>query len=683
MVTTALYHHRRRAVIVFLNHYYPKSWLSRPYSTQQQQQQQWFSLSSYTTTIRYNNSNHHPLTRNLPYHRLFYHQQQQQQQQQQQRHRHRHRLRVYTRRRCCDEWLSSYYGTTISTTIAPYYLFKLHRRSVSSSSKPSTSSTNTDSFYDDPNNNTTTIQLQPAQFHSGPSLQLGIGKCALHTYASIIGTAGSTTILCTVARDAFDITTTTTNNNTGITDDDSFLTVEFRQRSSAVGQIPQNRLRNDYGRAMTSSEVLAARIIDRSLRPLLKKNENQDCTTVANTNKSGTASTTVTISGQGTSTVVTGAAPAHYHIVTAVQAIDVWGASGHPIATALNAASAALYTQLTEPVAATVLAVMSDGSIVQDPNPTIRQPIQTITTTATATTTTTPSSTISDTARNSTKASFKNSSSSTTKDGGDRGDAEEDGIQIEPYCVGELFFAGTRTHVVMMEWTSIHDSLSEDQWSILLDVAHGTIQPILDTIIEYHAIQQQHQSSTQLVDQPDGVLSEQDKLEITTQLRASLGLPPLPVNFDEMDDAAARTSESEEEDDDDDDDTDDEDEEDMEKDDVRAAMTLNRKELFNRTLLYCYDQMSMKPIYTLYGVRSTALPPKKDTSLLDNVVTHRNPDEILSKRHRGRRETIMNQEIYRLVDEYLTDEAGLVLTSTNSNHNSHHNDKDGSSGSDS
>lgn len=44
------------------------------------------------------------------------------------------------------------------------------------------------------------------------------------------------------------------------------LTVDYRQKYAAAGRIPMNFLRRDMGK--TDREILSARLIDRSLRPL-------------------------------------------------------------------------------------------------------------------------------------------------------------------------------------------------------------------------------------------------------------------------------------------------------------------------------------------------------------------------------------------------------------------------------
>jgi polyribonucleotide nucleotidyltransferase len=81
--------------------------------------------------------------------------------------------------------------------------------------------------------------------------------------------------------------------------------------------------------------IISSRAVDRALRPLLQ----HDDTT-----------------------------PRHYHVHTSVQAMDK-NQSGHPVALAINTASAALGTILKEPVAAVVLALMPNGTIVVDPTP--------------------------------------------------------------------------------------------------------------------------------------------------------------------------------------------------------------------------------------------------------------------------------------------------------------------------
>lgn len=411
------------------------------------------------------------------------------------------------------------------------------------------------------------IQIE-TRARSGPPLQLRLANMALHAHSSVIATAGTTVILSTVS----------CGNDDEVDDElanESFLTVEYRQRTAAVGLIPGNRMRSDsYSSRLSNDEILASRCIDRALRPLLPERDPQ-----------------------------TGKA-VHFHIHTSVQAVDVWGtgasssilssSSGHPVATALNAASAALMEHLIEPVAATVLAVLSDGSIVQDPGPE---------------------------QRNSVKQQNK-----------------DDAV----YCVGELLYAGTRTHAVMMEWTSIHKSLPESQWPALLNVAAQSLHPILDSMEELRVQKQKRQedkseSTTGTGNRSQRSFSVNDPEWSTAHLRKSLGLSPLPEDEGKAD---------------------------MTPDEmIPQSMDdrLNhRQELLSKLVKYCRDQLGRDPPNRLFGFRDEV---NKDMET-SPIYVHQDPTEILTKSHRGRLETIMHQEIARLVNEYLQRHAWLEGTST-------------------
>ena len=52
-------------------------------------------------------------------------------------------------------------------------------------------------------------------------------------------------------------------------DKDLPLTVDYRQKAAAAGRIPTNFLRRELG--PSEKEILTARIIDRSVRPLFPK----------------------------------------------------------------------------------------------------------------------------------------------------------------------------------------------------------------------------------------------------------------------------------------------------------------------------------------------------------------------------------------------------------------------------
>lgn len=409
---------------------------------------------------------------------------------------------------------------------------------------------------------------QFAHFHSGPALQLGLGRLARLAHASVVAKAGTTVVLSTVARGEL------TDADDGRTE--SFLTVEYRQRTAAVGRIPFNRPRSDAGRP-SDVEILASRALDRSLRPLL-------------------------ITGDATA-----AAAVHYHVQTTVQATELWDRSaGHPVAVALNAASAALAEHLVEPVAATVLAVLSDGSIVQDPGPEHRRPNTVV--------------------RNNRNAGDDSSSSS-------RGGAPP------PYCIGELLYAGTRNRAVMLEWTSVNESLPESKWPALLQLAAASLQPILDTIEELQLLKKQ-QTALRI---DGGVASDPpvdvDEANVTAQLRASLGLPPLEDLRSHNNDVG----------------------------DVKAVVQMSaderqkrRNDLLPEAVTYCREALGAS-LHRLFGVRDSGMTRKDVAS--NPVYLHRDPEEILSKANRGRRETIMQHEISRLIDEYL-ESSGFILSST-------------------
>jgi polyribonucleotide nucleotidyltransferase len=80
--------------------------------------------------------------------------------------------------------------------------------------------------------------------------------------------------------------------------------------------------------------------------------------------------------------------------------------------------------------------------------------------------------------------------------------------------VAELLFAGTRKHVIMMEATSYNLSIPEEIFSNLMRLAHGAIQPILDTQEALRALNQEEEPSDE-------------------ELRTSLGLGPSSNKSDE------------------------------------------------------------------------------------------------------------------------------------------------------
>ena len=84
---------------------------------------------------------------------------------------------------------------------------------------------------------------------------LSTGKYARFTSGSVIASMGNTSVMTTVVR-----------KNVPCDDTVIPLTVNYRQKASAIGRIPTNFLRREIG--YTDHEILISRIIDRSLRPL-------------------------------------------------------------------------------------------------------------------------------------------------------------------------------------------------------------------------------------------------------------------------------------------------------------------------------------------------------------------------------------------------------------------------------
>ena len=92
---------------------------------------------------------------------------------------------------------------------------------------------------------------------NGSKITLSSGKYARFTSGSVIATLGDTSVMSTVVRKNEPC------NNSIIP-----LTVNYRQKASAIGRIPTNFLRREIG--YTDHEILISRIIDRSVRPLFE-----------------------------------------------------------------------------------------------------------------------------------------------------------------------------------------------------------------------------------------------------------------------------------------------------------------------------------------------------------------------------------------------------------------------------
>ena len=101
-------------------------------------------------------------------------------------------------------------------------------------------------------------------------LKLKFGKLAKLADGSCVGSSGSTSVLTTCVGAA----------SNGTPQGFVPLTVDYRQKAAAAGRIPTNFLRRELG--PSEKEILTARVIDRSLRPLFPKGYSSEVQVVAN-----------------------------------------------------------------------------------------------------------------------------------------------------------------------------------------------------------------------------------------------------------------------------------------------------------------------------------------------------------------------------------------------------------------
>ena len=90
-------------------------------------------------------------------------------------------------------------------------------------------------------------------------MKLSFGQLARFADGSCVGSNGSTSVLVTAVE----------KPSAGTAQGFVPLTVDYRQKAAAAGRIPTNFLRRELG--PTEKEILTARIIDRSIRPLFPK----------------------------------------------------------------------------------------------------------------------------------------------------------------------------------------------------------------------------------------------------------------------------------------------------------------------------------------------------------------------------------------------------------------------------
>jgi polyribonucleotide nucleotidyltransferase len=454
----------------------------------------------------------------------------------------------------------------------------------------------------------------------GPGLQLGFGKVANQTSASVVGRSGSTVLLTTAATSSQQpqqqpqpqpAGNSSNNNNSS----SQLLTVDYRQRYHGVGNIPMtNRHRRDNA-VPSTAEILGARAVDRALRPCLQK-ERLDLDLLLP--GAGLFSSSTHVSATVQSYPLLQNSPA---ASAGIQSRTGVAAAGHPVAMAINTASAALYHHqhhaknnsdvgdtdaagdamssssasalLSEPVAAVCWGVGMDGTLIQDPTP------------------------------------------------------------YTANLIGTLLFAGTRNRAVMMEWTSFNPTscsiggdarahifptgggmedfddnitfragLSQRLWPDLLNFAQASLGPVLDTIEEF-SIQRQESYNNGLV----GILArEKEERKEEIALRISLGLSTSTVTSNLS--GAATT--------------------------VPSIRPPTRKDHMQEAIAYCEGQLG-NSLALLFGSdgsdSSYRYSSKNDSTLLD--ATHHEGDALMSKKLRGKREALMQKEILRVLQEFV------------------------------
>lgn len=408
----------------------------------------------------------------------------------------------------------------------------------------------------------------------GPDLSFEKGKVAYLADSSVLGSAGQTVALATVAVAPLDEQDhplqqlrpmTVSNGQDGYNDDSSHtvvrqilrqkcrqesssqivpLTVDYRQRHHAVGRIPSTAARTD-NRRPSVEETLASRAIDRALRPLLKPT---------------------------TTTSMDDTKMDKIHLSCSIQACPirmeekdgVGSKGGHPVALALNSASVALGDRLVEPVAAIFLCLLEDGTVLLNP------------------------------------------SSSAIR--------QDQGGTMTGY--GELLYAGTRESVVMMEFSGM---MEDDHLVSLLELAHSSIQCILDTLVENRE-------------------NGRDKKEVVDDdvLRAQLGLVETKTEPLAIDKVA--------------------------QEDERESYESKGDRIYDEALSFCQERLG-KAALRLFGCTLDDLDGNEGASKQnDHVAFHNEATDgpLLGKSIRGRREHLFREEIKNQLRSFTPPEPSLA-----------------------
>jgi len=254
--------------------------------------------------------------------------------------------------------------------------------------------------------------------------------------------------------------------------------------------------------------------------------------------------------------------PSHeaLHISCSIQACPVREATtgGYPVALALNSAAVALRERLQESVACVYLSLDQDGAVEVDP--------------------------------------------STQND----------------KAIGGLLYAGTRDKVVMMEFSGM---LEESRFMDMITLAHGCIQPILDTQDEAARMKENSQQMEEIDEE---------------SIRIELGLPASMIVEDTLP---------------------------VEDDNNEKELVAER--IFQEALSFCSERLAAVSL-KLFGWTEDDTATSQGRTGRPQIHSNESNRPLLSKSHRGRREHAFRQAVGNILKDFKPVEDAEINLAENS-----------------
>ncbi|KAG5682433.1 hypothetical protein PVAND_011786 [Polypedilum vanderplanki] len=126
-----------------------------------------------------------------------------------------------------------------------------------------------DDLFDEEDSSTSKYEAN-VEFSNGRKMTFNTGNLAKFTDGCVVVKTGDTAVMCTAI------------SSKKASSSASFLplSVDYRLKSSAAGRIPTNYMRREFG--STEKEILASRLVDRSIRPLFSKDYRFETQIVCN-----------------------------------------------------------------------------------------------------------------------------------------------------------------------------------------------------------------------------------------------------------------------------------------------------------------------------------------------------------------------------------------------------------------